>query len=284
MKIFATAIAAACSLFLVAEEVFPEAFQRIGRMKNAAEAEKAYAELAQSAKKPVQRDAAFHAAAQKAAKAKNYENCERYIASISDSDLRSFATMEMRFGRRQFKQLVEESKGFKLEQWREDLIPEAAYMRAYCYAWMKKRDEALKDITLAHTSAAAPAAKYRIIQKLSNIYESFIPDNAAELALLQLAIPYTQSPTVEYFYRQRVVCRYAYLLGKTGKADEGIEFLLAYRGDKAASRVFKVKQTLGDLYAMKGDKEKAMNCYLEAKKVYPPWAKSIDRSIKALQQ
>ena len=35
----AAAIAAACSLFLAADEVFPEAFQRIGRMKNAAEAE-----------------------------------------------------------------------------------------------------------------------------------------------------------------------------------------------------------------------------------------------------
>ena len=283
MKNFATAIAAVCSIVLAADEVFPEAFQRIGRMKNPADAEKAYVELAQTSKKPVQRDAAFHAAAQKAAKAKNYENCERYIASISDSDLRNFAAMEMRFGRRQFKQLVEESKDFKLEQWREDLIPEAAYMRAYCYAWMKKRDAAVKDITLSHTSAAAPAAKYRMIQKLANIYESFIPDNAAELALLQLAIPYTQSPAVEYFYRQRVVCRYAYLLGKTGKVDEGIAFLQSYRGDKAASRVFKVQQTFGDLYAMKGDKENAMKCYLEAQKIYPPWAKSLDRSIKALQ-
>ena len=34
---------------------------------------------------------------------------------------------------------------------------------------------------------------------------------------------------------------------------------------------------------MKGDKENAIKCYKEAQKVYPPWAKSLDRSIKALQ-
>ena len=283
MKIFTTAIVAVCSLCLAAAELFPESFQRIGRMKNPAEAEKAYAELAKSVNKAIQRDAAFHAAAQKAVKAKNYENCEGYIASISDNDLRSFATMEMRYARRQFKQLAVESKDFKFEQWREDLIPEAAYMRAYSNAFIKNREAAVKDITLAHTSTAAPAAKYRMIYKLANIYESFIPDDAGEMALLQLAFPHTQNPNVEYFYRQRVVCRYAYLLGKSGKVDEGIATLNAYRGDKAASRVFKVKQVLGDLYAMKGDKETAMKYYLEAQKIYPEWAKAIERSIKALQ-
>ena len=283
MKIFTTAIVTVCSLFLTAAELFPEAFQRIGRMKNPAEAEKAYSELANSVKKNVQRDAALHAAAQKAVKAKNFENCERYIASISDNDLRSFATMEMRFGRRQFKQLVTESKDFKLEQWREDLIPEAAFMRAFCYGITKNRDAAIKDITLAHTSTASPAAKYRMIYKLANIYESFIPDVAGEIALLQLAIPHTQLPSVEHFYRQRVVCRYAYLLGKSGKIDEGIATLNSYRGDKAASRIFKVKQVLGDLYAMKGDKENALKNYQEAQKIYPAWAKSLESSIKALQ-
>ncbi len=283
MKNFAIAIMTVCSFFLTAAELFPEAFQRIGRMKNPAEAEKAYAELANTAGEAVQKDAAFHAAAQKAVKAKNFENAETYIASITDTGLRAFATMEMRFARRQFKQLVTESKDFQLEQWRKDLITEAAYIRAYSYALMKNRTAAEKDINTAFNSITDPAAKYRMAHKLSSIYSEFIHDDAAEIALLQVVLPYTKLPAVEYFYRQRIVCRYAYLLGKTGKVDEGIKFLTEYKGDKASSRVFKVKQTLGDLYAMKGDKASALKFYQEAQKIYPPWAKSLERSIKALQ-
>ncbi len=283
MKKFSVAIAAVCSLFLTAAELFPEAFQRIGRMKKPAEAEKAYAELAKTVKKAVQKDAAFHAAAQKAVKAKNFENAETYIAAITDTDLRAFAAMEMRFARRQFKQLTIESKDFQLEQWREDLIPEAAYMRAYSYAFMKNRTAAEKDINTAFNSMIAPAPKYRMAHKLSNIYSEFIHDDAAEIALLQVVLPYTQYSTVEHFYRQRIVCRYAYLLGKTGKIDEGIKILTEYKGDKATSRIFRIKQTIGDLYAMKGDKASALKFYQEAQKIYPPWAKSLERSIKALQ-
>ena len=283
MKSSMIAMAAVCSFCLTAAELFPTAFQRIGRIRKDAEAEKAYAELANKSRKPVQRNAAFHAAAQKAVKAKNFKNAATYIASISDTELRSFASMEMLFARRQFKQLIAESKDLKLEQWREDLIPEAAFMRAYSYAAVKNRSAAEKDMKTALNSVAVPAAKYRMGYRIANIYESFIHDNAAEIALIRSVLPYAEFQGVEHFYRQRMVCRYALLLGKTGKTDEGLKVLNGYRGDKAASRIFRIKQTTGDLYAMKGDKKNALKSYQEAQKIYPAWAKSLESRIKALK-
>jgi len=265
-----------------AEVVFPAEFQKIAK-SNAANAAEQYAALAEKAKNPAQKDQAYYAAFLQALGRKKFDDAQKYLNSVQDKQMKTLGAMETAFKKRQWQEIALPAENEKLETWRGDLISRAAYLRAYGHAWNKKTHPLVeKDIALAVSSSANPAEKYAMIcQCASSIYESgLFRDNAKELALLQSAEPCKKATT--QWYLQRVECRIAVLLGLTGKADEGLKYLAAYKVDKAESRRSGVAQAYGDLYAMKGDKAKAKEYYEEAIRLYPPWKVFVEPKLKKL--
>ena len=283
-KMMIAALAAAGLSVSAAGMVFPAEFQKIAK-SNAKDAAVQYAALAEKVSNPVQKDQANYAAFLASCKGRKFDAAQKYLDLVRDQQMKLLGTMEMAFAKRQWSQIAVPAENEKLETWRGDLIPRAAYLRAYGHAWVKAKHPLVEqDIALAVSSTANPADKYAMIwQCASSIYESeLVKDDAKELTLLQSAAPYQKNTT--QWYLQRVECRIAVLLGRTGKADEGLKYLDAYKVDKAESRRANVFQAYGDLYAMKGDKAKAKECYEKAIALYPPFKPYIEPKLKKTEQ
>lgn len=248
---------------LAEDEVFPETFQRIAKMKPA-EAELAYAQLAEKAQKPAQQDAAWLAAVEKALAQKRVTEADTYLRQIKDEQIRELATLKVLRTSRKWSEIITFSKDFKIEEWKENLIPEAASIRAQAYAICQNAAEAEKDIALAMRSVSTPQQKGEMLWTLSNLYSQYLKDPAKELELMRSTVSGLDG--CPHLFLQRIFCRYAELLASQGHLDEGIKVLEEYatKCDAAATRQFNVKVTLGDLYLKKNDPAKAEALYKEA--------------------
>ena len=267
---------------LAGEELFPVAFQKIGKMKPA-EAAQAYIELAGKTRKPVQVNAAYFAAVQKLILAKKYDEAQKLLESIRDEQVKAAANIEILFARRQWAALADYANPLPIESWQDSLRPEAAYKRAYANALGKKLDQAEKDIQMAVKFTANLAEKYIMIQKCAVLYESWIKKPEAEMKLLEQALAIPEEFTIP-FYVNFVHCRYAMLLAQSGKFDEALKFLSDYKVDKAASRRARVQATFAQIHLLKGDKKQAVECYRTAIQLYPPWKAGYEKQIKAIEK
>ena len=238
---------------LAQEEVFPAAFQRIAKMKPA-EAEQAYAQLAEKTAKPVQQDAAWLAAVEKALEGKRSAEADIYLRRIKDEQTRSFATLKVLQGARKWNGIIAFSKDFKLESWRENLIPEAALIRAQAYAISKKPVEAEKDIALAMESVNTPEQKGEMLFALGNLYAQYLKDPAKELELMRPVMAGLNG--CSHHFQQRLFCRYAELLAGQGQVAEAIKSLESYQVDRSPSRRYQVKSMLAKLYLCRETRQK----------------------------
>ena len=265
---------------LAGEEIFPAEFQKIEKLKPA-EAAQAYIDLAGKTKKPVQINAAYFAAVQKLILAKKYDEAQKLLDSIRDEQTKAAAAIDILFARRKFRELAEFAAKQPIESWQDSLRPDAVYKRAYANALVKKYDLAEKDIQAAVRFTANPAVKYEMIQKCAVLYETMIRKPETEMKLLEQALAIPAEYTIP-FYTCFIKCRYALLLAQSGKVDEGLKFLSDYKVDKAASRRARVQSTFAQIYLLKGDKKRAVECYQAAGQLYPPWKASYDKQIQAI--
>ncbi len=242
-------------------EVFPETFQRIAKLKPA-EAEKEYALLAEKTAKPIQQDAAWVAAAEKAMESGRLAEADAYLRRIKDDQLRNLSSMKMLQKTRKWQELIALSGGFRLELWKENLIPEAALIRAQAYAIAGKKPEAEKDIALAMKSVTAPGQKGEMLLALSNLYSQYLKDPAKELELMRPEMGGLNG--CSHNFQQKLFCRYAELLASQGQVAEAVKVLESYQPDSSPGRRHQVKATLAKLYLQQGDKAKSEALQKEA--------------------
>ncbi len=197
-----------------------------------------------------------------------YEEAMKTAAAIDDKSYSLYAQMELMTRKRLYKDVISKSKDVNLNSWPEDINCDGFALRANAFYAVKKYQEAIKDyVQCLKLMKPDDWSRLTILNKLAVSYQN-VNDDEQALASYNAALAdiWEKPRLLGGTPHAQIIYGIAGILVKQKKYDEALKKLAEYQGN---SKILlpRILEMTGDIYTIKGEKDKAAAKYHEALKI-----------------